>query len=290
MAQQEPHQKGPQGSPKSKKSRWGPSTPSSLITLPTAINAPMTAEQLDAYTLHLRIQEITQTLQTDTVLRSNHTRSRSPSPPPEYDASGKRTNSRHARHHLRLERERHALIQQAIQLIPGYRALAQYHTAHRGRSHIAKRQEEVYITARDFPEVNFIGQILGPRGRSLTDMCTQSGANIVIRGKGSVKEGKGTRQASRQHSDAHEPGNERKTGQLRDLAVLNGTFRDIERRETMGGELGGGGSLSRVICRVCGGGGHIARDCGMRKRGCAVAESAVEEGRREANPAEEWGG
>ena len=39
--------------------------------------------------------------------------------------------------------------------------------------------------------MNFIGQLLGPRGRSLAAMNADSGAVISIRGKGSVKEGRG---------------------------------------------------------------------------------------------------
>ncbi|KAK0611768.1 hypothetical protein B0T14DRAFT_406773, partial [Immersiella caudata] len=259
--------------------------------LPAAITAPMTAEQLEAYTMCFRIEEITQNLQTNTILPESNHPSRSPSPPPEYDPSGRRTNTRHDRHRLRLERERYVLIQQAIQLIPGYRAPAQYHASNRGRGP-TKLREKVYIPVRDFPSVSFIGQLLGPRGRSLDEMCAKSGAKIVIRGKGSVKEGRGRgwynhRQQQEENEPLHclviadtpaqmeqakrlvqgviedaivvpEGENQRKTRQLRDLAVLNGTFRDLEGRQGLGDD-GGAGRLPGVICRVCGGGGHIAR-------------------------------
>lgn len=36
-----------------------------------------------------------------------------------------------------------------------------------------------------------VGLLIGPRGNTLKDMETKSGAKIAIRGKGSVKEGKG---------------------------------------------------------------------------------------------------
>jgi hypothetical protein len=39
--------------------------------------------------------------------------------------------------------------------------------------------------------VNFIGLIIGPRGNTLKKMERETGAKIMIRGKGSVKEGKG---------------------------------------------------------------------------------------------------
>jgi polyribonucleotide nucleotidyltransferase len=44
--------------------------------------------------------------------------------------------------------------------------------------------------SRSFPEINFFGLLVGPRGNSLKKMEKESGAKISIRGKGSVKEGK----------------------------------------------------------------------------------------------------
>jgi len=50
--------------------------------------------------------------------------------------------------------------------------------------------DKVYIPVKEFPEINFIGLLIGPRGNTLKKMETESGAKISIRGKGSVKEGK----------------------------------------------------------------------------------------------------
>ncbi|KAK1762986.1 hypothetical protein QBC33DRAFT_550663 [Phialemonium atrogriseum] len=224
---------------------------------------------------------------------------RSPSPEPQYDSSGKRINTRYRRYRDRLEDERHALVQVAMRTIPSYRPPQSY-VHDRGRRGMIK--EKVYIPAKDFQDVNFIGQLLGPRGRSLADMNAQSGANIVIRGKGSVKEGKGRcsrRARNDTNDDQDEPlhclitadaqekvdkakalvqavietavttpelANERKRQQLRDLAVVNGTFRDDE-----GHGIGGSGRdwkrpmATGIVCRVCSGGGHIARNCPDRK-------------------------
>ena len=52
-------------------------------------------------------------------------------------------------------------------------------------------QEKVYIPVKEFPEINFFGLLVGPRGNSLKGMERDSGAKISIRGKGSVKDGKG---------------------------------------------------------------------------------------------------
>ncbi|KAI1175465.1 eukaryotic type KH-domain (KH-domain type I) [Nemania sp. FL0916] len=267
----------------------------------------MTSEQIDAYVLHVRIEEITQKLRIDNVVPADRNR-RSPSPEPQYDASGKRINMRHQRYRRRLEEERHSLISMAASIIPGYRPPLDY--APRCRSG-ATVQEKVYIPNKEFPEINFIGQLLGPRGRSLTDLKTQSGANIVLRGKGSVKEGR-TRGEGRGRGRArglgrfegdfdqdHEPlhclitadtrekvekaksmvqcvietiiltpehANDRKRQQLRDLAVANGTFRDDENRVLRGSD-GPRELIANIRCNICGGGGHISRDCPRRTAG-----------------------
>jgi splicing factor 1 len=51
-----------------------------------------------------------------------------------------------------------------------------------------------------------VGLLIGPRGNTLKKMETESGAKIAIRGKGSVKEGKGrsdAAHASNQEEDLH---------------------------------------------------------------------------------------
>lgn len=54
-----------------KRNRWGDAAENKaagLMGLPTAIVASMTSEQLEAYTLHLRIEEISQKLRIDDVV------------------------------------------------------------------------------------------------------------------------------------------------------------------------------------------------------------------------------
>jgi len=82
--------------------------------LPTAIVANMTSEQLEAYTLHLRIEEISQKLKIDDVVPADG--DRSPSPAPMYDNHGRRTNTREQRYRKKLEEERHRLIEKAMKV------------------------------------------------------------------------------------------------------------------------------------------------------------------------------
>lgn len=66
-----------------KRNRWGEATENKaagLMGLPTAIVADMTSEQLEAYTLHLRIEEITQKLKIDDVVPADGDRYVMPRP------------------------------------------------------------------------------------------------------------------------------------------------------------------------------------------------------------------
>jgi len=114
--------------------------------LPTAIVANMTSEQLEAYTLHLRIEEISQKLRIDDVVPADG--DRSPSPPPQYDNHGRRINTREYRYRKRLEDERHKLVEKAMKTIPNYHPPQDYRRP-------TKTQEKVYVPVNDYPEINF---------------------------------------------------------------------------------------------------------------------------------------
>lgn len=140
----------PDGTKKRKKrNRWGDASENKaagLMGLTTAITANMTTEQLDAYTLHLRIEEISQKLRINDVVPADG--DRSPSPPPQYDNQGRRVNTREYRYRKRLEDERHKLIEKAMKAIPNYHPPSDYRRP-------TKTQEKVYVPVNDYPEINF---------------------------------------------------------------------------------------------------------------------------------------
>ncbi|KAL1993547.1 hypothetical protein VTN49DRAFT_2216 [Thermomyces lanuginosus] len=285
-----------------KRNRWGDAQENKaagLMGLPTMIMANFTNEQLEAYALHLRIEEISQKLRINDVVPADG--DRSPSPPPQYDNFGRRVNTREYRYRKRLEDERHKLVEKAMKMIPNYHPPADYRRP-------TKLQEKVYVPVNDYPEINFIGLLIGPRGNTLKKMEAESGAKIAIRGKGSVKEGKGRSDAahsSNQEEDLHclimadseekvqkakqlvhnvietaasipEGQNELKRNQLRELAALNGTLRDDENQACQNcGQIGHRkydcpeqrNFTANIICRGCGNAGHIVRDCPDRQRG-----------------------
>ncbi|KAF2499110.1 hypothetical protein BU16DRAFT_557444 [Lophium mytilinum] len=74
--------------------RWADTTDNqaaAMMGLPTAITAGMTTEQLDAYALNLRIQEITQKSRMSNVVPADEYRCLSPAP--QYDNFGRRVNT-----------------------------------------------------------------------------------------------------------------------------------------------------------------------------------------------------
>lgn len=124
----------------------------------------MTQEQLDAYSKHVRIEEICQKLRIGDIFSrhrlrcvSPHANSlalgadavySSPSPQPEYNNYGQRTNTREARARQKLETERHKLIHEMTKIIPSYHTPTDYRPPPR-------TGEKIYVPVRDYPEVNF---------------------------------------------------------------------------------------------------------------------------------------
>jgi splicing factor 1 len=167
-----------------KRSRWGDAK-TDIPGLPTAISAAGVSQaQLDNYAIHLRLEEINRKLRLNDFIPPE--RERSASPPPTYDAHGRRTNTREVRYRKKLEDERIRLVDRAMKNDPNFRPPVEYHQQKRSQ----RPSEKVYIPVKEFPEINFFGLLVGPRGNSLKKMEKESGAKISIRGKGSVKEGK----------------------------------------------------------------------------------------------------
>ncbi|KAI0032531.1 hypothetical protein K488DRAFT_78428 [Vararia minispora EC-137] len=288
--------------PRKKRSRWGDATKSEIPGLPSAINSQgISQAQLDNYAIHHRLEEINRKLRLNDYVPPE--RERSPSPPPTYDAHGRRTNTREVRYRKKLEEERIRLVDRAMKNDPNFRPPVEYHQQKRSQ----RPSEKVYIPVKEFPEINFFGLLVGPRGNSLKKMERESGAKISIRGKGSVKEGKARpdQYAEDAEEDLHclvladseekvrlcvklinkvietaastpEGQNDHKRNQLRELAALNGTLRDDENQICQ--NCGGVGHrkydcseqrnfTANIICRVCGSAGHMARDCTVNRGG-----------------------
>ncbi|ONK77786.1 uncharacterized protein A4U43_C02F10600 [Asparagus officinalis] len=252
----------------------------------------------EVQSLNARLLEISRLLQSGLPLDDRPEGARSPSPEPIYDNMGIRINTREFRARERLNKERQEIISQLIRRNPAFRPPADYRPP--------KLQKKLYIPMKEYPGYNFIGLIIGPRGNTQKRMEKETGAKIVIRGKGSIKEGRlGQKRDLKpdpaENEDLHvlveaetqealdaaagmvekllqpvdEGLNEHKRQQLRELAALNGTIRDDEFCRLCG-EPGHrqyacpartSTFKSDVLCKICGDGGHPTIDCPMKGTG-----------------------
>ena len=129
------------------------------------------------------------------------------------------------------------------------------------RPPVTRVSDKVLIPQEEHPDINFVGLLIGPRGNTLKAMEKETGAKIIIRGKGSVKEGKVGRKDGQPLPGEDEPlhafitasnpeyvkkavdkikevitqgievpegHNDLRRMQLRELAQLNGTLRETD--------------------------------------------------------------
>ncbi|XP_061083293.1 protein quaking-B isoform X2 [Conger conger] len=55
---------------------------------------------------------------------------------------------------------------------------------------VAQLQEKLYVPVKEFPDFNFVGRILGPRGLTAKQLEAETGCKIMVRGKGSMRDKK----------------------------------------------------------------------------------------------------
>nr|CAD2195412.1 unnamed protein product [Meloidogyne enterolobii] len=128
---------------------------------------------------------------------------------------------------------------------------------------ISIHQEKLYVPIKQYPDYNFVGRILGPRGMTAKQLETETGCKIMVRGKGSMRDkkkedlNKGKPNWEHLNEDLHviiqcedtenrakikmcraieevnkllipqpEGEDELKRKQLMELAIINGTFRN----------------------------------------------------------------
>ncbi|KAL3180485.1 hypothetical protein MRX96_009038 [Rhipicephalus microplus] len=220
--------------------------------MPTVLPTNLDPNQERAYLLQLQIEELSRRLRTEDLGIPFNPEDRSPSPEPIYNSAGKRLNTREYRVRKKLEDERHVLIQEMFTINSEYKPPSDY------KPPLVRVSEKVMIPQEEHPDINFVGLLIGPRGNTLKSLEKETGAKIIIRGKGSVKEGKVGRKDGqplpgedeplhafvtassqenvrkavdkikeiiRQGVEVPEGQNDLRRMQLRELALLNGTLR-----------------------------------------------------------------
>uniref|UniRef100_H2ZCW7 Branchpoint-bridging protein n=1 Tax=Ciona savignyi TaxID=51511 RepID=H2ZCW7_CIOSA len=214
---------------------------------------------------------------------------RSPSPEPIYNGEGKRMNTREYRTRKKLEEERHRLIIHMQDINPEFKPPMDYKPPQ------ARVSERVMIPQDMNPNINFVGLLIGPRGNTLKKIEKDSNCKIMIRGKGSVKEGKIGRKDGqplpgedeplhalvssstiecvkkavteinkiiKQGIEQPEEDNDLRKLQLMELAKLNGTLReDLMPKERAWLKPENQNITNTTVCTKCGGRGHLVQDC-----------------------------
>ncbi|GMI43240.1 hypothetical protein TrCOL_g2625 [Triparma columacea] len=274
-AKAEPGEEEGEKTQKRGRSRWGASTQKEIQTIVPGVGMiSLTPDTNKKYlSLQLKLKELGQKINDIAIevirvkkLPKSHP-DRSPSPPPIYDSYGRKTNSREARWKERYEENKLDVMEEIYDL--DRRLLPGSFTKR-------KRKGKVFIPVKDHPTYNFIGLIIGPRGKTQRELEAKTGCKVAIRGKGSVKEGARGRRDGKamegEDEDLHvlltgdtkeqvdracqvirdmlvvidDDKNEHKQRQLRELAIMNGTLKEDE------------------YCTLCAQKGHRAFACPTR--------------------------
>ena len=223
---------------------------------------------------------------------------RPPSPPPAYDKMGARTNSRETRVKSSMQREYHRLISTMIKRLDGYVPPIDYKAP--------KIIRRVEIPQEQYPDINFTGMILGPRGLNHKRLEDESGCQISIRGRGTRGQAAENQTEEELQMPLHvclisddeeklltgikliEPivdplhpdhEKERLKG-LEQLAIITGTTQSMQDRQLRLIESDFKEDLSytriEIVCKICGDRGHLASDCPTVKRSETVAEWRID--------------
>ncbi|PFH34386.1 zinc knuckle domain-containing protein [Besnoitia besnoiti] len=254
--------------PKPKKkgvSKWGPVDDKDFLP-PPYVDLPvgMTAPQMDRFLREQRFDELQRKLAAGDY-EFGDPDIRPPSPPPIYDRNGSRINTRDVRVKSAMQAEQQRLTEFMVKHLPGFVPPPDWKPA--------KKVRRIEIPLDKYPDYNFMGIIIGPRGCNHKRLEAESGTTISVRGRGTQKEGKRDHQTEEEASmpmhvhicgdteeavekalaliepllDPLHPAHEefKKRG-LEQLALVNGVnYSDLEARR----------------CPVCQGAGHTAQDC-----------------------------
>ena len=259
---------------------WAPTDPppsfSPQVELPAALTGASRSDDPAVARLYERLADLSHKLMTGD-LGIPPEGERSPSPPPTYDRSGVRLNTREVRTRDKISEQRQEVMEELVRADPAYRPPPDFRPS--------KKKVKLYIPQRQFPSFNFIGMIIGPRGATQRKLQAETGCRVVIRGKGSVKEGaardprhedeaddlhvliEGDTKAAvdaavavvKPMLDPHaDQFHEQKDRQLRELAIINGTLK------------------AEDACFLCGDTGHRQFECPSRAADAFQLSTAVQ--------------
>lgn len=301
-----------------RKSRWDDGSSKSnekhvVAGMQTIINITnVDTKQQDIYLLQLQIRDATQKLTMPSLGIPPNPRDRSPSPEPIYNSKGVRMNTRYERTKAKLTNMRNNAITKLKVLDPTYQPPG--HFSYKN----TQLEDKIDVPQEEYPQYNFMGLILGPRGNSLEKIKQKYSCRVVVKGRGSVKDGMtglkkdGTKYDGLDESmhvcingptpeqvkacgdhirelmkeQIENPDGERmvalRASHMHELALLNGTLRDVDMKCLNCGREGhkswqcpeSENVTASIICTRCGGVGHVTKDCKQRRPGEVWNQSA----------------
>ena len=164
--------------------------------LPVVVAASqISIEELQILQFRMRMQKLTDKIETveEDAKRIQEDPNRSPSPQPTYDKMGNRTNTRAQRMRKAYEEERAEIFEEIVKLNPILKAS-------QPKAHC---QAKLYFPIKEYPNYNFLGLIIGPRGSTHRQLEQTTHCKIVIRGRGTGREGKSNYDLIAQDDDPH---------------------------------------------------------------------------------------
>jgi len=301
-----------------RKSRWDEGSSSkqqkhSVPSMPTIININQADNKAqDIYVVQLQIREVTHKLGLPNLGIPPNPKDRSPSPEPIYNNRGVRMNTRYERTKCKLINSRNTAITKLKALDPTYQPPSCWSYKN------ASLEDKIDIPQDAYPQYNFMGLILGPRGNSLEKIKERTGCKIIVKGRGSLKDGMtGIKKDGSKFDALDEPmhcvingptpeavkaaGDEirnlvkmqiddpdcermvaMRAAHMHELAVLNGTLKDIDMKCLNCGRSGhktwqcpeSENVTASIICSACGGVGHLSKDCKARRPGEVFNQSS----------------
>ncbi|KAL2527267.1 splicing factor-related [Abeliophyllum distichum] len=167
------------GTSKRRKTRWDDSQLKTLGTFKLPNFMYSLDHEMDPKMISLKMQltEINSKLQSSEIHDDRPAEERSPSPDPEYNNLGIRINTREVRLRKRLMTERQHIISKLAKTGLNFKTPAKLKPS--------KLVEKIYVPDKEYPDYNFVGLIIGPRGNTQKKMEKETGAKIRLRGKGS---------------------------------------------------------------------------------------------------------
>ncbi|CDJ39742.1 zinc knuckle domain-containing protein, putative [Eimeria tenella] len=246
-------------------SRWGSETDKPFLP-PPFVDLPigMTPLQVDRFLREQRLEELSRKLQ-QSRLELGDADIRPASPAPVYDKNGGRVNTREARAKAAMLAEQQSLLEFMLGSLKGFVAPPDFRPA--------KKIRRIEFPHEKYPDYNFMGIIIGPRGCNHKRLEAESGCTISVRGRGTQKEGKRDHQTDEEASmpmHVHIMGDtdeavERAVALVEPLLdPLHPAHEEFKRRGLEQLALVNGvnyGELDQRRCALCQALGHLAHEC-----------------------------